>query len=168
MPSLRTRTRAWLLRTFKGRSREDAAWEDASTWVSSPPQTFSLGALEIAATPLGVKAAGANRPSAVYEVRVNIAGHSRSWSSRYGLLATDNSARQAAESALDELDQLWRDPEGWKRQALAGMSEVEVEAMEESSSMRADLKAATWIGPELDAVRGQTRDGTGAWLSEKD
>lgn len=166
MPSLSTRARAWLLRTFKGRSPEDAAWEEESTWVSSPPQTFLLGSLEIAATPMGVKASGANRPSAVYEVRVKITGDSRSWSSRYGLPATDNSARMAAESALDELDQLWRDPEGWKRQALAGMSEDEVEAIEDSPATRLDMRAAKWIGPELDAVRGQTRDRTGAWLPE--
>lgn len=167
MPSLRTRSRAWLLRTFRGRSKEEAAWEDESTWVSSPPQTFVLGSLEIAATPMGVKAAGANRPSAVYEVRVGIAGDTRSWSSRYGLPATDNSARQAAESALDELDQLWRDPEGWKSQALARMSEDEVEAMEDSPSMSSDLKAAKWIGPELDLVRSDSRDATGAWLPEE-
>ncbi len=166
MPSLRTRARARLLRTFKGRSKEDAAWEDESTWVSSPPQTFTLGSLEISATPKGVKSAGTNRPSAVYEVRVSIAGDSRSWSSRYGLPATDNSARHAAESAIDELDQLWRDPEGWKRQALAGMSEDEVEAMEDAPAMQADLKAARWIGPELDAVRAKTRDRVGAWLPE--
>jgi hypothetical protein len=166
MPSLRTRSRAWLLRTFKGRSREEAAWEDESSWVSSPPQTFTLGSLEIAATPMGVKAAGANRPSAVYEVRVTVAGDSRSWSSRYGLPATDNSARQAAESALDELDQLWRDPDGWKNQALAGMSQDEVEAMEDSPSMQGDLKAARWIGPQLDAVRSETRERTGSWLAE--
>jgi hypothetical protein len=166
MPSLTTRARAWLLRTFKGRSPKDAAWEEESTWVSSPPQTFLLGSLEIAATPMGVKASGANRPSAVYEVRVKITGDSRSWSSRYGLPATDNSARMAAESALDELDQLWHDPEGWKRQALAGMSEDEVEAIEDSPATRLDMRAAKWIGPELDAVRRQTRDRTGAWLPE--
>ena len=165
MPSLSTRTRAWLLRTFKGRSKEDAAWEDESTWVSSPPQTFLLGSLEIAATPIGVKASGANRPSAVYEVRVNIAGDSRSWSSRYGLPATDNSARLAAESALDELDQLWRDPEGWKRQALAGMSEDEVEAMEDNPTVRLDFKAAEWIGPCLDAIRDATKGARGRWVS---
>jgi hypothetical protein len=164
MPSLRTRTRAWFLRTFKGRSQKDAAWEDESTWVSSPPQAFALGSLEIASTPMGVKAAGANRPSAVYEVRVTIAGAPRSWSSRYGLPATDNSARDAAELALDELDQLWRDPEGWKHEVLAGMSEDEVEAMEDSPSMRSDLAAAAWIGPELDKVRAETRDRAGAWL----
>jgi hypothetical protein len=163
MPSLRTRTRAWLLRTFKGRTREEAAWEDESSWVSSPPETFRLGRLEVAATPRGIKAAGANPPSAVYEVTITLAGEARSWSSRYGLPATDNSARQAAESALDELDQMWRDPEGWRRQALAGMSEDEIEAMEESSSMPSDLKAAQWIGPELDAVRAQARAG-GGWL----
>jgi hypothetical protein len=164
MPGIRTRARAWVLRTFKGRSKEDAEWDDESTWVSSPPQTFRLGKLEIAATPMGVKAAGANRPSAVYEVRITKGGDSQTWSSRYGLPATDNSARQAAESALDELDQLWRDPEGWKSQALAGMSGDEVEAMEDSPSMRLDLRAAKWIGPELDAVRAGTRDRTGAWL----
>jgi len=166
MPGLRTRTRAWLLRTFKGRSKHDAAWADESSWVSSPPQTFILGPLEIAATPMGVKAAGVNSPSAVYQVRINIAGDSRSWSSRYGLPATSNSARLAAESALDELDQLWRDFEGWKRQALDGMSEDEVEAMEDSPSMRLDVKAARWVGPELDALRPQTRDRTGAWLPQ--
>jgi hypothetical protein len=152
------------LRTFKGRSKADAAWEDESTWVSSPPEAFKLGSLEIGSTPMGVKTAGTNRPSAVYEVRVGVSGDARSWSSRYGLPAGDNSARLAAESALDELDQIWRDPEGWKRQALAGMSEDEVEAMEESPSMRADLQAAAWIGPQLDRVRGSTKDRQGAWL----
>jgi hypothetical protein len=154
------------LRTFKGRSREDAAWEDQSTWVSAPPETFHLGRLEIAATPVGVKAAGANPPSAVYEVRITVSAEARSWSSRYGLPPGGNSARLAAESALDELDQLWRDPDGWKGQALAGMSEDEIEAMEDSPSMRSDVKAAGWIGPELDAVRAQTRDRAGVWFPE--
>jgi len=52
------------------------------------------------------------------------------------------------------------------RQALAGMSEDEVEAMEDSPSMRLDLKAAKWVGPELDAVRAETRDRAGGWLPE--
>ena len=159
-----TRTRAWFLRTFKGRSREDAGWEDESTWVSSPPETFRLGRLEIAATPLGVKAAGENRPSAVYEVRVSVAGEARTWSSRYGLPANDNSARQAAENALDELDEAWRDPHAWKTRAFLGMTPDEVEAMEDSPAMQQDLAAAGWIGPELDAVRPTTRTSEGAWL----
>jgi hypothetical protein len=165
MPSFSTRVRAWALRTFKGRTQAEAAWEDESTWVSSPPQTFEVGALVVAASPLGVKAAGANRPSAVYQVTIHVEGRSAKWSSRYGLPATDNSARQAAEAALDELDQLWRDPDGWRRQVLDGMSEDEVEAMEDSPSMRLDLQASRWVGPQLDAVRGQ-RETTGSWLVE--
>ena len=163
MPSFSTRARAWVLRTFKGRSRDEAPWDDESTWVSSPPETFSVGALVVDATPLGVKAAGANRPSAVYQVTIHVDGRPPTWTSRYGLPATDNSARQAAETALEELDQLWRDPEGWRRQVLEGMSEDEVEAMEESPSMRLDLQAARWVGPELEAVR-RRRQTTGSWL----
>jgi hypothetical protein len=164
MPSFSTRSRAWFLRTFKGRSREDAGWEEESSWVSSPPESFTLGRLEIAARPLGVKAAGNNRPSAVYEVRVGLAGESRWWSSRYGLPAVDNSARQAAEAALDEIDEVWTRPRAWRARALGGMTEDEIEAMEDSPSMRHDLEGASWIGPELDAVRGTTRDRGGAWL----
>ena len=43
------------------------------------------------------------------------------------------------------------------------MTEDEVEAMEDSPAMRHDLEENSWIGPELDAVRG-TRDDAGAWL----
>jgi hypothetical protein len=164
MPSFSTRSRAWFLRTFKGRSREAAGWEDESTWVSSPPESFTLGRLTIAARPLGVKAAGGNRPSAVYEVRVSLSGGSPWWASKYGLPATDNSARQAAEAALDELDEIWRQPEAWRERTLEGMSAEEVEAMEDSPTMRHDLEGARWIGPELDAVRAATRDRAGAWL----
>src|SRR5258708_15550012 len=163
MPSFSTRAGAWALRTFRGRCQEEAAWEDESQWVSSPPESYIVGALIVDATPMGVKAAGANRPSAVYRVSIRVEGRSATWSSRYGLPATDNSARQAAETALDELDQLWRDPQGRRSQVLDGMSEDEVEAMEESPSMRRDLEAAKWVGPELDGVP-QRRENSGSWL----
>src|SRR5258708_29037624 len=153
MASFSTRARAWVLRTFRGRSREAAGWDDESTWVSSPPETFSVGALVIDATPLGVKAAGATRPSAVYQISFRAHGDTATWSSRYGLPATDNSARQAAETALDELDQLWRDPSGWRRQVLEGMSEDEVEALEDSPAMRLHLQAGNWVRPEPDPLR---------------
>jgi hypothetical protein len=165
MPSFGTRVRARLLKTFKGRTREEAGWEDESSWVSSPAETFSLGRLEVAVTPRGVKAAGGNPPSAVYEVRVAIAGDPRSWHSKYGLPATANSARQAGEVALEDIDEAWREPNSWKARAVAGMSADEVEAMEDSPAMRLDLESARWIGPELDAVRPGTKDRTGSWLS---
>jgi hypothetical protein len=165
MPSFGTRFRARLLKTFKGRTREEAGWEDESTWVSSPAETFSLGRLEIAVTPRGVKAAGSNPPSAVYEVGITIAGDQRSWSSKYGLPAADNSARQAGELALDDIDEAWREPEAWKARALAGMTADEAEAMEDSPAMRHDLASARWIGPELDVVRPDTRGRAGRWLS---
>jgi hypothetical protein len=165
VPSFRTRVRAHLLRTFKGRTREEAGWEDESTWVSSPPATFSVGRLEIAVSPRGVKAAGGNPPSAVYEVRVAMAGDPRSWTSKYGLPATDNSARQAGEIALADIDEAWREPDAWKARALAGMTAEEIEAMVDSPAMRLDLESARWIGPELDAVRPQTRARNGSWLS---
>lgn len=164
MPKLSTRARAWALRTFKGRTREEAGWEDESTWVSSPPEVFRVGELEVGATPVGVKAAGDNRPSAVYEVRVGIPGDSRSWSSRYGLAASDNSARAAAEIALDELDEIWRSPEDWKARVLAGLSEDEIEAMEDSPAFRLDLRSAQWVGPELDSVRPVTKAASGRWI----
>ncbi|MGB2940079.1 MAG: hypothetical protein WBD38_07270 [Candidatus Dormiibacterota bacterium] len=164
-PSLPTRARAWFLRTFKGRSRSEAGWTDEPAGaVSAPPQTFVLGDLQIEATPKGIKAAGPNPASAVWEVRVTAAGDARTWASRYGLPARDNSAPAAADAALDELDQIWRDPDGWKAVALAGMSEDEVEAMEDSPMMRLDFKAAQWIGPFLDAVRSHTKEETGYWV----
>jgi hypothetical protein len=165
MPSFGTRLRARLLRTFKGRSQKDAGWEDESAWVSSPPESFSLGRLSIDATPRGVKAAGLNPPSAVYEVRIGIDGEKRTWSSKYGFPATDNSAREAVEAALDDLDEAWREPDAWKARALAGMTADEVDAMEDSPAMRSDLESAGWIGPELDAVRQETRGRHGRWLS---
>jgi hypothetical protein len=163
-PSLSTRARAWFLRTFKGRSRSEAAWADQPAGaVSSPPRTFNLGELEVAATPKGIRAAGANPPSAVWEVRITAAGDARTWASSYGLPAGDNSAAAAAEIALEELDLVWRDPDAWKAIALEGMSEDEVEAMEDSPGFRLDLKAAQWIGPHLDAAR-DARVATGRWL----
>lgn len=163
-PGISTRARAWFLRTFKGRSAADAGWEEEPVAVSSPPHTFAVGELEVAATPKGIRAAGRNPASAVYEVKVTLPGDSRSWASRYGLPAAQNSAAAAAEIALDELDQIWRDPEGWKATALEGMSEDEVEAMEDSPIVRLDFKAAQWIGPYLDAVRPATKDAKGSWL----
>jgi hypothetical protein len=167
-PGLGTRARAWFLRTFKGRSRADAGWEDEpAVAVSSPPASFTVGDLQVSATPRGIKAAGANPPSAVYEVRITIEGDSRSWASRYGLPAADNSAAAAAEIALDELDQIWRDPAGWKAQAFRGMSEDEAEAMADSPAVRLDFKAAQWIGPFLDAARADTKDPSGSWLTSR-
>ncbi|MEA2646851.1 MAG: hypothetical protein QOE92_1934 [Chloroflexota bacterium] len=160
---LSTRARAWFLRTFRGRSREDAAWDREAEAVSSPPESFALGDLRIDALPRGIKAAGANPASAVYEVVIALEGDPRKWSSRYGLPPADNSARAAVEIALDELDQAWRDPGGWREQALAGMSEDEREAMEDSPMFRLDLRAAEWVGPHLDRVR-ESREATGAWL----
>ena len=87
------------------------------------------------------------------------------WSSSYGLPARDNSAAAAAEIALDELDQIWRDPEGWKAVALAGMTEDEVEAMEDSPPLQLDFRAAQWIGPHLDAIRDATKGARGRWVS---
>ncbi|MDP9325189.1 MAG: hypothetical protein M3O87_01455, partial [Candidatus Dormibacteraeota bacterium] len=100
----------------------------------------------------------------VWEVRVTAAGDARTWASRYGLPAGDNSAAAAAEVALDELDEIWRDPDAWRAAALGGMNEDEVEAMEDSPPMRLDFKAAQWIGPHLDAVRVATKDAGGGWL----
>jgi len=80
--------------------------------------------------------------------------------------ASSRFTKAQVQGFFGQLDQLWRDPEGWKRQALAGMSEDEVEAIEDSPATRLDMRAANWIGPELDAVRRQTRDRTGAWLPE--
>jgi hypothetical protein len=164
-PSLSTRARAWFLRTFRGRSRAAAGWTDTPAGaVSSPPQTFSLGDLTVAATPKGIKAAGANPASAVWEVRVSAAGDARTWASSYGLPAHDNSAAAAAEIALDEVDQIWRDPDGWRAAVVAGLSEDEVEAVEDSPTFRLDSKAARWIGPHLDGVRDATKTATGRWL----
>jgi hypothetical protein len=164
-PGLGTRTRAWFLRTFKGRSRAEAGWqEEEVAAVSSPPQTFSLGELTVQATPKGIRAAGQNPASAVYEVRITVSGDSRSWASRYGLPPQENSAAAVAEIALDELDQIWRDPNAWKAQALEGMTDDEVEAMEDSPMLRLDFKAAQWIGPYLDAVRPATKSSTGRWF----
>ena len=164
---LSTRLRAWFLRTFKGRSAAEAGWaeEEPVAVVSSPPRTFTLGDLEVASTPKGIRAAGSAAQSAVYEVRISVPGDSRSWASRYGLPPGDNSAAAAAEIALDELDQIWRDPGSWKAQALAGMSPDEAEAMEDSPMVRLDFKAVEWIGPHLDAVRAATKEARGSWVS---
>src|SRR5258708_40073926 len=98
MSSFATRARAWALRTFRGRSQEDAAWEDESTWVSSPPETFEVGALVVDARPLGVKAAGANRPSALYQGSIHLQARSATRSSRSRPPATDNPPRPAPEA----------------------------------------------------------------------
>lgn len=165
-PTLGTRARAWFLRTFRGRSREDAAWEEeAAVAISSPPGSFRVGDLRVDATPKGIRAAGRNPASAIFEVSVRVEGDSRGWSSRYGLPPGHNSAAAATEIALDELDEIWRDPEGYKATALAGMSEDEVEAMEDSPMLRLDFKAAQWIGPFLDAARDATKGATGGWVS---
>lgn len=164
--SATTRLKAWFLRTFKGRSAGDTAWSDELPVSAGAPESLQVANLVLEVTPTGLKAAGINQPSVVYEVRVTRAGDSRAWSSRYGLAPREASARRAADHALDELDEIWRDRAAWLARVTAGMSDDEVEAMEDSPSVQQDGRAAEWIGPELDALRaGRQRDGT--WLGPR-
>lgn len=158
--------RAWFLRTFRGRSRARAGWTETSPDAAAgPPRSFRLGDLEVAVQPMGERASGINQPSHLFAVRVGIPGDSRAWSSTYGLPPGATSS-DAAEAALDELHQAWREPESWAAQVTAGMSEAEAEAMLDSPAMRLDMRASQWIGPHLDGFRA-SRDGTGRWLPEE-
>jgi hypothetical protein len=161
--SLRTRLRARLLRTFRGRSAADAAWLDELPTSAGAPETFALGGLVVTVTPRGLKAAGANAPSMVYEVGVSLAAGPGRWASRYGLEPRQASVRRAAEAALDELDEVAADPAAWTARVTAGMSEDEAEAMLDSPSVVSDLEAAGWVGPYLRGLRERRRT-TGAWL----
>jgi hypothetical protein len=161
--SVATRLRAWFLRTFKGRSAKDAGWSEELPTGGGPPQAFILGALRIDVVPRGPRSAGAVPPALVYEVSITRVDDPRTWSSRYGFPPQAASARLAADAALDELDEIFHDPAGWRSRVTEGMTEAEAEAMEDSPAVRLDVKSAAWIGVELTGRRDQRR-ATGSWV----
>ena len=161
--SPQTRLRAWFLRTFRGRSAADAAWADEAPVSAGPPRAFDLGELRLNVTPRGLKSAGINLPSIVYEVRVSRATDPRAWSSSYGFPPRASSARSAADAALDELAEIATDRDRWWQRVTEGMTEEEAEAMEDSPSVRLDQKAAEWVAPGLAPWR-ERRAATGSWL----
>lgn len=128
------------------------------------PEAFQVGILRLQVTPTGLKAAGVNAPSVVYEVHISRADDPRGWSSRYGFPPREASARRAADAALDELDEAWSNHDRWLGRVTEGMSEDEIEAMEESPAVRLDRRAAEWVGPELDPQRA-ARQADGTWLA---
>lgn len=127
------------------------------------PESFQLGDLVIDVTPRGLKAAGINRPSIVYVVRVALASNARTWTSSYGFPPREASARRAADAALDELDEAANNPDAWWRRVTEGMTPDEVEAMEDSPAVEQDRSAAAWVGPLLEAARPRRRTG-GSWF----
>jgi hypothetical protein len=155
---LLTRARAWFLRTFASRGRKADAWVDEPPQVAAgPPRHFTVGELIVDVTPVGLKAAGTNSASLVYEVAVS--GGGRRWSSRYGFEPAAAAAETAAQSALAELYEVWSEPEVWRARLTAGMSEDEAEAMFDSAGSERDRKAAAWAGPLL----APDRDAGGLW-----
>jgi hypothetical protein len=162
MPSPLTRARAWALRTFAGRSRSEAGWEESVPVGIRPPERFRVGGLVLVVLPVGVRAVGVNPASAVFEVRIEPAAGVRAWSSRYGLPALSG-AREAATTALDELWEIWSDREGWQQRLTTGVSEDEAEALLDSPGSRADVKTAIAVGAAL----ATGRDNDGAWLLEE-
>lgn len=132
---------------------------------AGPPRSFELGELRIEVAPRGLKSAGANSPSIVYEVRVARATGQRTWSSSYGFPPREGSAHKAADAALDELVEIALDREHWWKRVTEGMTEEEAEAMEDSPSVRLDQGAAEWVGPQVEPWR-ERRRATGSWLEE--
>jgi len=128
------------------------------------PRSFEFGAFRIDVVPRGLKSAGVNPPSMVYQVHIVGVSVPHSWSSSYGFAPREGSARRAADAALDELAEISLDRERWWRQVAAGMSEDEAAAMEDSPPVRLDQQAAEWIGPELETWR-ERRASTGSWLA---
>jgi len=128
------------------------------------PETFDVAGLTVDVAPRGLKAAGNNSPAVVYVVTVRADGGSRPWSSSYGFPPRQASARQAANAALDELDEIARDSRGWLARVTHGMSEEEAEAMEDSPGVTRDVSAAAWVGPYLEPHRAE-RAARGAWLA---
>ena len=162
---LQTRLRAWYLRTFKGRSTNEAGWTEEAPLTAGPPRSFELGELRLDVNPRGLKSAGANPRSMVYRVQVSGASRPQSWSSSYGFEPREGSARIAADTALDELAEIAWDRGTWWRRVTAGMSEEEAAAMEDSPAGQLDQRAADWVGPELEPWR-ERRASTGSWLAE--
>ena len=160
---LQTRLRAWLLRTFRGRSAADAGWTDEAPVSAGPPRAFDLGELRLEVTPRGLKSAGINAPSIVYDVRISRRSDARAWSSSYGFPPREAAAGRAADAALDELFEIAGNREQWWRRVTEGMTEDEAEAMEDSPSVRQDLKAAEWVAADLEPRR-ERRAATGSWL----
>jgi len=158
-----TRLRARLLRRFRGRSAADATWDEDPPVSAGAPESFQVGGLVVDVTPKGLKAAGINKASIVYTVRLGLSADPRGWSSGYGFPPREASARRAANAALDELDEVARDPEAWLRRVTDGMTEEEAEAMEDSPGVVLDRRAAAWVGPELERLRPRRRD-SGSWL----
>ncbi|MFN2465030.1 MAG: hypothetical protein ABR598_02055 [Candidatus Dormibacteria bacterium] len=162
-----TRMRAWLLRTFRGRPHDAAAWADQAPVSAGPAEAFGVAGLYVAVTPVGLRSAGQNPVSIVYEVQISREGRSEQWSSRYGFPPAHASARRAADAALDELCEISQGPAAWMANVTAGMSEDEVEAMEDNPALQRDLRAADWVGPELEPLRAK-RAVEGTWLAPPD
>jgi hypothetical protein len=160
---LGTRFRARLLRTFRGRRAEDATWVDEAPVSAGAPESFRVAGLVVDVTPKGLKAAGINPASIIYRVRVGLTTDPRAWSSSYGFPPREASARRAADAALDELHEISLDPTAWLERITQGMSPDEAEAMEDSPAVRLDRRAAEWVGPELEGLREERREG-GSWL----
>ena len=160
-----TRLRAWFLRTFRGRSSQDAAatWQDALV-SAGPVESYDVAGLSVEVIPQGIKASGVNQPSMVYRVTITERSGSRTWTSSYGFEPGGASARQAAEAALGELYLVYREPERWREEWTEGMSEDEAEAMLDGTVARADLKAAQWVGPRLAELRERRPSERPGWL----
>jgi hypothetical protein len=168
-----TRLRAWFLRTFAGRTAEQAGWDREPVVAAGPARRLTLGALTLDVVPVGLRAAGANPRSVVYKVTLTAegspplrigGGQPRAWSSSYGFPPAEAGALHAAEAALDELWQAHSDFDAWVAQVTAGMSEAEAEAMLDSPAVRLDAGAAAWVGPLLEPHRAN-REAGGTWFA---
>jgi hypothetical protein len=140
----------------------EVGWAEELPVSAGAQESFAVGVLRVEVTPTGLKAAGINRPSVVYQVRITREDDPRTWSSRYGFPPREAAARRAADAALDELDEVWRDHDRWLARVTDGMSEDEVEAIEDSPAVKLDRRAAEWIGPQLEPLRDR-RQAEGTW-----
>jgi len=128
----------------------------------TPPVAFRCGALRVTVMLTGSRAPLGRAPRAVYEVTI-ASGSAERWTARYGFpLEQAHSSHLAAEAALDDLERLNRDPQGWREELVAGMTDRETVALLESPAAAGAEVAAAWAGPLL------RRDGAGWPLIPED
>jgi len=111
----------------------------------------------------GTRVALERQTRVVYDVVVEDGPGERRWASRYGFGGAGASERAAAEAALEEMERLHRDPDGWGKDWTGGMSPRAAEAVLEAPRAHEDREAADWIGPQVVQLRAQ-----GLWLEPAD
>jgi len=119
----------------------------------APPVRFRAGGLVVTVTCQGSRAAPGRAARVVHLVSVEPTPSGPAWTARYGFAVGDHDPARAAVAALDELERAAGDPDAWRRDWTAGMSEREAEALLGGPDLAATAPAAEWAAPLLAGAR---------------